>query len=153
MIRTSLTFTILILLLALSACVSQDTDSSTITSLSEQTNKQGKGNIEMNVDYLELSNEISEAFGVERKSYILTDIEKVKDKLDELYGDSNEIYQLILNSFYNSDHERASTTVIFINKNLKEVVLGFINKNNQKIGTFISLNNSQEWQTSVIVND
>ncbi|MEN2465515.1 hypothetical protein [Ornithinibacillus sp. FSL M8-0202] len=155
MIRSSLIFLILILLFGLSACVSQDKDSSTITSPSEKTNKQGKENSEITIDNIELSNEISRAFGIERKSYILTDIEDMEDKLDELYEDSSQIYQLILDALYNNDneYERASTTVILINKNLKEVVLGFKSKNNEKIGTFIRLDGNEEWQTFEIIED
>lgn len=96
-------------------------------------------------------NQILLAFDIEREHYYICDIENINGKLIEFYKDHKSISKLIYDEYYNEKYKKASPTIILINKNLDDIILGFINKDNEKVCSTISLNNNGEWERSLLI--
>ncbi|NQX45200.1 hypothetical protein HQN87_07635 [Paenibacillus tritici] len=114
-----------------------------------QTNNRVDSTEEGNQIKSDVLTQVSLAFDIDKEHYYVCDIETLNDKLAELYKDDENISKLIYEEYYNEKYEKASPTVILINKDLKDVILGFINKNNEKVSSTIFQGSNGEWETSV----
>lgn len=97
----------------------------------------------------ELLNEIAPVFEIETDLYYICDLEEINDILKTSYDSEEEfqtVSQIIYNEYYNKEIEKQSpTTIILLDKELKEVLLLYLDSSEKKVCSRYDLTTNSGW--------
>ena len=124
----------------------------TITMIGCNTNYKELSDDEVNLLYDDVSKELINIKNLDMDNYDISYLEDIDGLLKESYpkDEYEELKDVLLKAYHREDIERASPSIIFMNKNLKEIIIGCFDENGNAVYTILN-DNGVEWIVSTVI--